>query len=171
MRIAIVGAGPAGATAALLLARQKRHEVILLDRDAFPRTKTCGSGLGPRCISLSQEIGLAPVLQPLAYPIRGARFAGPSGREATLSGKEGAWIVPRARFDHLLASEAERAGARFIQGFKAQSALRDPSGRYRGISDGKTEIEADLVLFCDGAHSRFSEDKREKTQIATIKGW
>lgn len=171
MRIAIVGAGPAGSTAALLLARQGRHEVIFVDRDAFPRTKTCGSGLGPRCVALCHEIGVAERLQPMAYSIRGARFAGPSGREATLSGKEGAWIVPRAHFDAELARAAEREGARFEQQWKTTHLLRDPSGRVRGIADGRREIEADLTLLADGAHSRFSEDKRPKRQIATIMGW
>ena len=46
-RIAIVGAGPAGSTAALALARAGKSEVILLDRDQFPRMKTCGSALSP----------------------------------------------------------------------------------------------------------------------------
>ncbi|MSP60846.1 MAG: NAD(P)/FAD-dependent oxidoreductase [Myxococcales bacterium] len=171
MRIAIVGAGPGGSTAALSLARQKRHEVVLIDRDVFPRVKTCGSALSPRCITLSQELGLSSVMEKQAYWIRGLRFTGPSGREATLSGKEGAWIIPRARFDAEIAFTAERTGARFEQGFKAIKALKDPSGRVRGISDGKREIEADLTIFADGAHSRFSEDKRPKRQIATIMGW
>ncbi len=172
MKIAIVGAGPAGATAALALARQKRHEVILLDRDHFPRVKTCGSALSPRCIQLSDELGLSPTLKPLAYPVCGLRFTGPGGRQATLTGtKYGAWVIPRATFDAEIAFAAEREGARFEQGFKALRALRDPDGRFRGVSDGKREIEADLTLFADGAHSRFSPDAREKRQIATIMGW
>lgn len=171
MKIAIVGAGPSGSTAALLLARQK-HEVVFVDRDTFPRTKTCGSGLGPRCIEVLREIGMDRTLEPMAYEIKGARFAGPSGREAQLSGdKTGAWIISRSRFDNVMAQAAVKAGAKFEEGFKVQKALRDPSGRYRGISDGKREIEADLTLFCDGAHSRFSEDTRPKMQIATIMGW
>lgn len=66
MKIAIVGAGPAGSTAAMLLAESARHEVVLLDRDEFPRTKTCGSGLGPRCLSLCKEIGLWDRMSSLA---------------------------------------------------------------------------------------------------------
>jgi geranylgeranyl reductase family protein len=171
MRIAILGAGPAGATAALLLARQRRHEVILLDRDQFPRTKTCGSALSPRCIQMVEELALTDRMKPLAYNIRGLRFAGPSGREATISGRDGAWVIPRARFDAEIAFGAERAGATFQQGFKAIRLLRSPDGRVRGVSDGKQDIEADLTLVADGAHSRFSEDKREKQTIATIMGW
>ena len=104
-----------------------------------------------------KDIGMDGVMEPMAYPIRGARFAGPSGREANLGGERtGAWIVGRARFDAALAQAAEQAGARFEQQFKVIRALRDPDGRYRGVSDGTREIEADLVLFADGAHSRFS---------------
>ena len=172
MRIAIVGAGPSGATAALQLARQRRHEVVLIDRDQFPRVKTCGSALSPRCITLSDELGLSGTLRPLAYSICGLRFTGPAGRSATMTGKEGgAWVIPRARFDAEIAYAAEREGAKFVQGYKAVKKLEDPAGRVRGVSDGKQEIEADLTLFADGAHSRFSSDKRPKRQIATIMGW
>lgn len=172
MKIAIVGAGPAGSTAAMLLAESKQHEVVLLDRDEFPRTKTCGSGLGPRCLSLCKEIGLFDRMSGLALGIRGLRFVGPSGTEAILaSNQEAAWIIPRKTFDAEIAFRAERSGAKFVQQYKAIKALRDPSGRVRGVSDGKTDIEADLTLFCDGAHSRFSIDRRPKHHIATIMGW
>lgn len=170
-RIAIVGAGPAGATAALCLARQGRHEVILLDRDAFPRVKTCGSALSPRCLRLIHELGLNETLRPLAYGIRGVHFTGPAGRTATLTGKEGAWIIPRSRFDAELVRAAERAGVRFVPGFRATRLLRDASGRVKGISDGTREFEADLTLVADGAHSRFSVDDRPRRQIATIMAW
>lgn len=172
MKIAIVGAGPGGSTAAMLLAESRRHEVVLVDRDEFPRQKTCGSGLGPRCISVCKEIGLYDSMARLALGIRGMRFVGPSGTEAMLmSNQEAAWIIPRKTFDAEIAFRAERSGARFEQGYKVTRALRDPSGRIRGISDGKTEIEADLVIFCDGAHSRFSIDRRKKPQIATLMAW
>lgn len=172
MKIAIVGAGPAGSTAAMLLAESKQHEVVLLDRDEFPRTKTCGSGLGPRCLSLCKEIGLFDRMSSLALGIRGVRFVGPGGTEAILaSNMEAAWIIPRKTFDAEIAFRAEKSGARFVQGFKAVRALRDETGRIHGVTDGKTDIEADLTLFCDGAHSRFSIDRRPRHQIATIMGW
>lgn len=170
-RIAIVGAGPSGSTAALALARSGRHEVILLDRDRFPRMKTCGSGLSPRCVKLSKQLGIDRALAPKAYGIRGLHFAGPSGSKATISGKEGAWVVARAEFDAELAFSAERAGAKFEQEFKVTKALRDPRGRVVGVSDGKREIEADLTLFAEGAHTRFSPDERPKKHIATIMTW
>lgn len=172
MKIVIVGAGPGGATAALQLARQRRHEVVLLDRDEFPRHKTCGSGLGPRCLDVLKELNLFETLRPKALSIRGLRFVSPGMKEAVLaSNVEAAWIIPRETFDAEIAFTAEREGANFIQGFNAKRLLRDPSGRIRGISDGKQEVEGDLIVFADGAHSRFSIDKRKRQQIAAIMAW
>lgn len=172
MKIAIVGAGPGGSTAALLLRQTRRHEVLLLDRDEFPRKKTCGSALGPRCVSLCRDIGLYEQMGSLAYGIRGCRFVAPTGEEAILdSPQEAAWIIPRETFDAEIAFRAEREGARFVQGFKAIKVVREPSGRIRGVSDGKQEVEADLVLFADGAHSRFSVDRRKRHQIAALMAW
>ncbi|MGZ8395984.1 MAG: NAD(P)/FAD-dependent oxidoreductase [Rhodoplanes sp.] len=170
-RIAIVGAGPGGSTAALALARSGKHDVVLLDRDAWPRMKTCGSALSPRCLALIKKLGVAGRLRPRAYGIRGLRFTGPAGRTAVLTGKEGAWVIARAEFDAELAFLAERHGARFIQQFKATKLLRDGAGRVCGVTDGKRAIECDIVLTADGAHSRFSPDPRPKRRIATIMSW
>jgi menaquinone-9 beta-reductase len=171
MRIVIVGAGPAGGTAALTLARQGRHEVVLVDRDEFPRVKTCGSGLSPLCLGLCRELGIYETMAPHAYGICGLVFTGPAGHKTNLDGEYGAWVLPRSIFDAELAHAAERAGARFEQGFKVSRLLTDPAGRVRGVAAGGRELEADLTLCCDGAHSRFSVDPRPKRTIATIMGW
>jgi menaquinone-9 beta-reductase len=171
MRIVIVGAGPAGGTAALSLARQGRHEVVLVDRDEFPRVKTCGSGLSPLCIGLCRELGLYETVAPHAYGIRGLVFTGPAGHKTNLDGKAGAWVLPRSILDAEIAGAAARAGARFEESFKVSRLLVDGAGRVRGVAAGDREIEADLTLCCDGAHSRFSVDPRPKRTIATIMGW
>lgn len=172
MKIAIVGAGPAGGTAALELAKQGRHEVVLLDRSVFPRAKTCGSGLGPRCLEVLKELGLFEDLAKLSHKITGLRFVGPGGQEALLdSGFEAAWILPRETFDAKLAFSAEQHGAKFEQGFFVKRLVRDPFGKVVGVSDGTRTIEADLTILADGAHSRFSVDRRPRKQIAAIMAW
>ena len=53
----VVGAGPAGSTAACLLARQG-WDVLLVDRARFPRPKTCGDGLTPRAVATLERLDL-----------------------------------------------------------------------------------------------------------------
>ncbi len=172
MKIAIVGAGAAGATAAMLLlddSLHKHHEVVLLDRDEFPRHKPCAGILSPRALRLCRELGLYDALSKQAQAMDSLRCVFADGKEAVLAGKEqNPWILPRHIFDAELARRAEKNGAQFIQGFLATRALRDSAGRICGVSDGKLEIEADLVLFCDGGNSQFSVDRRPRQQIAAL---
>jgi flavin-dependent dehydrogenase len=51
-QVAVVGAGPTGAAAALALRQQGISDVVLLDSRDFPRDKICGSGLSPRAIEM-----------------------------------------------------------------------------------------------------------------------
>jgi geranylgeranyl reductase family protein len=170
LKIAIVGAGPAGSTAALQLG--SRHDVTLIDREVFPRMKTCGSALSPRVIGLSKSIGLFEPMAANALWMRGLRFTGPKGQRAVLAGNEGnGWVIPRSVFDGVIAHGSERRGAKFEQGFKVTRLLKDPRGRVHGVTDGKRQIEADLTLIADGGISRFSPDRRPRKQIATIMGW
>ena len=69
-RVVVVGAGPSGATTALLLAR-RGHEVVLVDRARFPRDKACGEGLMPPGVDALRRIGLyETVLATGARPLR-----------------------------------------------------------------------------------------------------
>ena len=59
--VVVVGAGPAGSTAATLLARAGA-DVLLLEKSTFPRDKVCGDGLTPR--------GVKQLLGPRGRPVR-----------------------------------------------------------------------------------------------------
>ena len=58
----VVGAGPAGASAAYWLA-QRGHSVLVVDKKRFPREKTCGDGLTPRAVRQLDDMGLAGQLE------------------------------------------------------------------------------------------------------------
>ena len=56
--VIVVGAGPAGSTAATVLARRGR-DVLLLDRAEFPRDKVCGDGIPPGTVGILNDLGMS----------------------------------------------------------------------------------------------------------------
>src|SRR5579862_5294898 len=72
--VVVVGAGPSGATTALLLAR-RGHEVVLVDRARFPRDKACGEGVMPPGVAALRRMGLEQrVLATGAQPLGGVTY-------------------------------------------------------------------------------------------------
>ena len=169
--VAIVGAGPGGAAAAVALAQLGVTNVALLDREGFPRDKTCGSGLSPNALKLVQSLGIAAKVKELGHPINAVRIVTPGGRELNISSDAAAVVLLRRHFDHLLVERATSLGVTLKTPFRAD-ALIEEGGRVRGVRsfDGQ-EVHAKYVLFADGAHSVFSQDPRPKRSISTLMGW
>src|SRR5262249_5059452 len=109
----IIGGGPAGSTAALLLARAGWSGVRLGEK-AFPRRKVCGESISATTLPLLEELGLADAFESLAGPpvTRVGLFAGATMIEAPLP-SPGAWgrALGRETLDTLLLDAAARAGA------------------------------------------------------------
>ncbi len=113
----IAGAGPAGSTAARLLA-QRGARVLLLDRARFPRDKPCGGGV---TLAAASELGLdlTPVIE---RTITDVRVSYRLGKPFTRSWPEPlAYMTQRCRLDAFLAERAVAAGAEFRDGV----AVRD----------------------------------------------
>lgn len=170
-KIVVVGAGPAGATAALQLARLGVGEVELLDRATYPRRKVCGSGLSPRALRQLDTLGLLDVIRPLHIAMNGLRAVGPAGTEIVLRGSKGAWVVPRTELDHRLVQAAVDAGATLREGTRVTEILRDDEGVAHGVKTRDEEIEADLVVIANGTPSSFERDEHPREGIRTIMGW
>ena len=121
--VIIVGAGPAGSTAAAILAGRGR-DVILVDRAAFPRDKTCGDGLTPRAIAMLDRLGVRARLENAGYQrITGARTVAPNGVEShicfadyDLGLPDFGLVVPRYELDDHLRRHTLDHGARFWSG-------------------------------------------------------
>ncbi len=113
----VVGAGPAGSTAALTLAREGAS-VLLLDRARFPRDKPCGGGVTIRAASC-QDIDLAPVIE---RTIMGARFSLRLGSAFDLRFDEPlTYMTQRSRLDAHLVEAAVSAGSAFRDGESVRS--------------------------------------------------
>lgn len=162
--VAVIGAGPAGSSAAYHLARRGRR-VLLLERSRFPRDKACGDGLGRASVALLSDMGLEPYVAGYQR-VGGVRIVGETFRETVVPypDKGPRWaqygaIVPRRDLDHLLAQAAVAAGAELWQEARVTApVMRDGSVtgvvvRRQGID---TEVATTFAVAADGALSPFA---------------
>jgi menaquinone-9 beta-reductase len=148
----VVGAGPAGATAARELARRGAG-VLLVDKARFPRYKVCGGCLNPRALRVLGRAGLGHLVEKLrAVPL--TRFKlGAGGAAADVPLPPGAGLS-REALDTALVREAVLAGAAFLPGVSA--ALLPVGGptdrrRLRLRQAGREQmVEARIVLAANG---------------------
>ncbi len=140
--VAIVGAGPAGSTAAIRLARVGAR-VLLLDKAKFPRDKPCGGGLTVRALR-QLPVDPAPVVEHVVdrfefrHRYKGRFVRG--GRQPL------AYMTQRRRLDNFLAEQAAAAGAEFRDGVKVTEVDQ------RGLRLDGERIEADAIVGADGAN-------------------
>lgn len=168
----IIGAGPGGAAAAVRLAQRGVKGVVLIDKDRFPREKTCGSALSPNGLELAEELGIGADVKRLGYHIHSLEVVTPGNRRMQLTTAEGAAVVLlRKHFDNLLVERARSLGVEFRGDFRASELIRDGRGRVVGVVGKGEELRADYVIAADGAHSIFSIDPRPKRTISTLMGW
>lgn len=159
--VIVVGAGPAGSTAAASLARRGR-DVLLVDRAEFPRDKPCGDGIPPGTVGILHDLGLRDELDVAGFTrVRAVRLVSARGRDFTVPfdpRREDAQflIAPRVQFDDLLRRHAVASGAHFERG-QVRDAIRE-DGVVRGVEleagDGSTRaVQARHLIAADGATS------------------
>src|SRR5476651_1378143 len=146
--VLVVGAGPAGATAARTLARAGVR-VTLLDRAAFPRNKPCGGGISIR--ALRRFPYLKAELQRIGvHTVSRLQLEGPDGHSAVIeSDVPAALMIRRVEFDALLVALAVEAGARLITGVEIVQAREEPDSIVVTSRDGRT-FTAPIVIAADG---------------------
>lgn len=154
----VIGAGPAGAVAAALLCRQGR-QVLVVERDIFPRF-SIGESLLPQAMVFLAEAGMIKRITEAGFQIKdGAAFVRREHytefnfSDQSSGGWNIAYQVPRARFDHLLALEAERQGAEIKYGHEVvavDTAGDTPRVTVKDSHGAHREIAAAFVLDASG---------------------
>jgi menaquinone-9 beta-reductase len=143
--VAVVGAGPAGATAALA-ARRAGAGVVLLDASAFPRDKACGDGIAPYALDVLDRLGVPSPVDGFP-PVPVLRLVSPRGEEVARRADRPAYTVPRRVFDDRLVTAAVAAGADL-----RQHRVRSVDVHHdRVVLDGV--LTARVVIGADGASS------------------
>ncbi|MEU4802225.1 geranylgeranyl reductase family protein [Actinosynnema sp. NPDC023587] len=163
--VIVVGAGPAGSTAATYLARAGL-DVLLLEKSRFPREKVCGDGLTPRGVKQLIDLGVDTREEAGWLHNRGLRVVG-GGVTLELDWPELATfppygvVRPRQDFDEMLARTAQQAGARLFEQTTVTGAITE-NGRVVGVTaktgPDKREVtyRAPIVIGCDGVSARLA---------------
>ena len=164
--VIVVGAGPAGSSAAYAMA-QAGLDVLLLEKTEFPREKVCGDGLTPRAVKSLVDMGIDTSEANGFIRNRGLRIIG-GGMRLELPWPELATypdyglVRPRLDFDDLLARQARKAGARLQTSTTVTGPILDAADRVVGVTArvGPDRSEADyrapLVVAADGVSARLA---------------
>lgn len=155
MRVVVVGAGPAGAAAAIVLARGG-VEVTVIDKATFPRDKCCGDGLTTGALRRLETLGLDPATLPSWQQVDDVVVRSISGRTTRFPMPRGrgvyAAVVRRTELDAALVALAHAAGASVREGVALEAIESLGSGARVTTSEGDV-IDADYVLGADGVWS------------------
>jgi geranylgeranyl reductase family protein len=162
--VIVCGAGPAGAVAAIVLARGGAR-VLLVDRARFPRHKLCGDTINPGALARLRQLGLADGFEASALRLDGMIVTGERGVRVRCAygGGAQALSILRRDLDSALVAGAIAAGARFEEGVTVRGPLLDDGAapRVRGVvlagRDGRdVRVPAPLVIAADGRRSRLA---------------
>lgn len=146
--VIIVGAGPGGSTAARRCA-QWGLKTLLIEKEKFPRYKSCGGCLSLKTVRLL-DFDLTSVLENTIY---GAKFSYCLKEPFFIESNEPiAYLVTRDRFDHLLVQKAIEAGTAFLEGERV-TQIQEKTGRIEVELAHGERLSAHYLIGADGAES------------------
>jgi geranylgeranyl reductase family protein len=164
--VVVVGAGPAGSAAAILLA-ERGWSVTLLDKAAFPRPKICGEYLSPEGARVLDRLGALKAVDAAgAQPLHGMRIVAPDG--TVLDGtyptggrwrgyRDHALAIRREIFDRVLLERARALPVDVRERHRVTGLMREGSavaGVHAEAPDGSpVDVRGRLVVGADGRAS------------------
>ena len=170
--VLIIGAGPAGSTAATILSGEKGKKVIVLEKGHFPRYHV-GESLIPHCYDTLERIGMVDRLNGAGFQSKqSVQFVNPDGElsapfyfsKHTDHPRAKTWQVDRATFDTMMMERAREAGAEVREGIKVLDFLEE-EGVVIGVTaedeSGKVfEVRASMTMDATGRDALFQRKKK-----------
>ena len=147
--VAIVGAGPAGAAAAMQLARSG-STVLLVDKYDFPRDKVCGDALIPDALRALETLGLYEAVSEHGFRTRRLTVFSPSRIRVELEGEF--LIIRRKVLDHVLVQHAIACGASLRIGEVTDVQTEARGGVTLSFRGEQHAIRAKVVMLATGAN-------------------
>ena len=173
--VVVIGAGPAGAVAATVLARAGVR-VRMLDRATFPREKLCGDTINPGTLAMLRRLNLATEIVACGLPIGGMIVTGEGGAAiegAYPRGQQGI-ALSRRQLDAILLRQSVAAGAAFDCGVVVREAIVDDSA-VRGVvvsgNGASHQLRAPVVIAADGRRSALAFGLRLARHPQRPKRW
>src|SRR3954454_8291496 len=171
--VAIIGGGPAGSSAAILLA-QKGRKVVVLEREKFPRFHI-GESLLPYSMGAFDRLGIRERLDAWGFPKFGGEIATAAGeRSVKFYFKDGfrlehkqSYQVQRAEFDQMLLDRARECGAELREEVAVEQLDLQPDGVPLRLAQG--EVRARYVIDCSGRQSVLGRQLGLKHDYAHLK--
>jgi geranylgeranyl reductase family protein len=162
--VVVVGAGPAGSSAAWWLA-QAGLDVAVLEKAAFPREKVCGDGLTPRGVKALDDMGLdtSGWVRHKGLRVHGGGQVVEVDWPELTSWPQHSLVCRRSELDARLAAHAEAAGARVHTEVTVTEPVLDEAGRVVGVRTeaGPDKLpgswQAQLVVSAEGLSGRLAK--------------
>jgi len=167
--IVVIGAGPAGSSAAMTAAKSGLKVLMVEKRAEIGSPKRCGEGLSKSAL---ERMGLEKDDSWISRTVLGASAYAPNGKKITVDykGPEG-WIIERKVFDKWLAKKAVQAGAKVLAKTDAVSLIKK-DGKVSGVtleSSGKRwEVQAKIVIAADGVESKMAREAGVDTTLRLV---
>lgn len=163
--VVVVGAGPGGSTCAAFLGKKGR-KVLLVDKEKFPRDKTCGDAISGKSMSILRELGLDSEVERSDHGVvGGVLFSSPEGRMVRIPLRKGdgklerSYTCRRQVYDNLLFRNAAKS-ATVLEGASAIELVKE-EGRVVGVKlrtpDGERVVRAKIVVGADGTGSAIAK--------------
>ena len=170
----VVGAGPAGLSAAIAL-RTAGVDVVVLEQHSSPPPRVCGAFINPEGAAHLETLGVMPGLSAAAAPVTDATLTWPGGRRARVPIARGALpglAVPRPVLERAMAERLTAVGGRIRWGARVTGAERR-GGRWAvDVMCGSVHdrLVAQWLVVADGRFSSLSGRRPQKTRAGWF-GW